>query len=753
MFGSETITNFPDNEDITVNQSNQLTFADKEYNPITYSGTGRKILRKNMVNGVNVLIQQMISDPNTIYIIQYDYDLNGAEIKVPEGCTLDFQGGSLSNGIIEFKNTTLINRVTIKNIVLKGTLLNNQVDITWFGVRPETSPSPNGVDVSDTLQMVIDFISLYSRQGALNTTLFIPKGWYGISKTIYIRNRYINIVGEKGIGLPTIYALKEMFAMFQNDETSTIKDVRILIKNINFWGDNKSVSIDHFSNYDSLVKYGLYFSKGFLYAHCENCIFEIFKRWAIFINEAYPIHLKKIKVSNCHNGIYLTGNVNGCSITESLFQRIKYFGVSANNAYTLTISNNCFDNLGSAAIYLGNGSNYVITNNYFEACSVFGIQPHYFNNNPMPKRVYAPIVINGASNSRIVDYGSEEELDNANMFARTYSCRAEICYNSLQQSNQEGALDCFVFASSLKYSAINNNMIWTYPTEEASNNYSVLGCSTDSQTTNIHDIEITNNSRGTTTLFEKRISFIDDLANPYNNKESFIWNIYHNDVPINPKLEGDLIKHLNGYIFSATPSLKFENEFYKGKKVFKVTNNGLWVYKLKAGNGEAYTSYFSDEELTDCKFELKYYYKKDIDSDWVLMTYITSSIQVSIPVKEGNVFTEPQINIVGSTPKEIVQDDMFYWGNLINTYLNSYILPVGTKIKIIDNNSIDYAVSLGTEQSLFLPMKNGVVYGTAEEREIIDTSMLPFTEYFDTTLNKPVWWTGSKWVDATGAEV
>lgn len=25
--------------------------------------------------------------------------------------------------------------------------------------------------------------------------------------------------------------------------------------------------------------------------------------------------------------------------------------------------------------------------------------------------------------------------------------------------------------------------------------------------------------------------------------------------------------------------------------------------------------------------------------------------------------------------------------------------------------------------------------------------------YYDTTLQKPIWWTGSKWVDATGADV
>ena len=26
-------------------------------------------------------------------------------------------------------------------------------------------------------------------------------------------------------------------------------------------------------------------------------------------------------------------------------------------------------------------------------------------------------------------------------------------------------------------------------------------------------------------------------------------------------------------------------------------------------------------------------------------------------------------------------------------------------------------------------------------------------QYFDTTIDKPIWWTGTKWVDATGADV
>ena len=52
------VTNAPDEEDLTsvnVGGTDVLKFKDKVYNPLTYSGMGRKILRKNMVNGVNTL--------------------------------------------------------------------------------------------------------------------------------------------------------------------------------------------------------------------------------------------------------------------------------------------------------------------------------------------------------------------------------------------------------------------------------------------------------------------------------------------------------------------------------------------------------------------------------------------------------------------------------------------------------------------------------------------------------------------------
>lgn len=115
------VTNFPDDEDLTV-KDGKLKFKDKAYDPNNYSGFGRKYLRRNMVDGVNVLTQEMISEPNVIYIIQYDYDLRGETITIPEGCTLDFQGGSFSNGTLSLSNNNTVN--------LNGGTLYTPIEIT-----------------------------------------------------------------------------------------------------------------------------------------------------------------------------------------------------------------------------------------------------------------------------------------------------------------------------------------------------------------------------------------------------------------------------------------------------------------------------------------------------------------------------------------------------------------------------------------------------------------------------------------------
>lgn len=111
--GGGTIINLADDEDIeSVGQDLKvLKFADRAYNPGTHVGMGYKILRRNIIDGKNILTQDMVNQPHTIYMIQYDFDLDGATIKIPEGCILDFQGGSIVNGKVfsDNKTTRIVN--------------------------------------------------------------------------------------------------------------------------------------------------------------------------------------------------------------------------------------------------------------------------------------------------------------------------------------------------------------------------------------------------------------------------------------------------------------------------------------------------------------------------------------------------------------------------------------------------------------------------------------------------------------------
>lgn len=113
-----TIHNLIDEEDLTEKNCHVIKFKDRKYNPAIASGKGYKILRKNWVDGKNILTQEMINDANTVYEIRYDFDLNGESITIPKGCILDFKGGNFNNGIINSVDT-IINQYKF-NCIVKG---------------------------------------------------------------------------------------------------------------------------------------------------------------------------------------------------------------------------------------------------------------------------------------------------------------------------------------------------------------------------------------------------------------------------------------------------------------------------------------------------------------------------------------------------------------------------------------------------------------------------------------------------------
>ena len=145
------VYNQADNEDleeVIQDGKSVLHFKDKLYNPEEYSGYGRVWLRKNIKKSSlcdccddtekNILTQNMFfkqdnisPNTNTIYIIQYDYDLDGNTITIPSDSVLVFDGGRFSNGQIVLDNTlvvppTLDLNDVFKNITIGGTYKEGQ---------------------------------------------------------------------------------------------------------------------------------------------------------------------------------------------------------------------------------------------------------------------------------------------------------------------------------------------------------------------------------------------------------------------------------------------------------------------------------------------------------------------------------------------------------------------------------------------------------------------------------------------------
>lgn len=120
----------PDDEDIVgviKDGKTYLKFKDREYSPKNHLSKGMIILRKNLYGTdacsiddedhlINRLSQIMLSQENTIYVIKYDFDLNGGIITVPEGCTLWFQGGTINNGSIYLSDTILEGILKLEDI-------------------------------------------------------------------------------------------------------------------------------------------------------------------------------------------------------------------------------------------------------------------------------------------------------------------------------------------------------------------------------------------------------------------------------------------------------------------------------------------------------------------------------------------------------------------------------------------------------------------------------------------------------------
>ena len=165
--GAETVTfNEADWTIISNGTDAWIAGQDKPYAPENFSGMGRVVLKKNLVEveeevdgetvtvTKNLLTQDMfykddpenegqrIPNTNTIFVIKYDFEL-AENVTIPQSCILEFEGGSIANASgssysITGYNTGIVAplvKIFDTNIELAGSWNVDEVYPEWFGAK------------------------------------------------------------------------------------------------------------------------------------------------------------------------------------------------------------------------------------------------------------------------------------------------------------------------------------------------------------------------------------------------------------------------------------------------------------------------------------------------------------------------------------------------------------------------------------------------------------------------------------------
>lgn len=103
---------------------------------------GKIILRKNIVEiedsihgkvKKNVLYQDMFTQNNTIYEIRYDFNLEESSITIPNNCVLKFVGGSIKNGGVNLNNCTIeADYICFFDVHIQGYTKDKLFKSKWF---------------------------------------------------------------------------------------------------------------------------------------------------------------------------------------------------------------------------------------------------------------------------------------------------------------------------------------------------------------------------------------------------------------------------------------------------------------------------------------------------------------------------------------------------------------------------------------------------------------------------------------------
>ena len=90
---------------------------------------------KHVVLQQNKTLHEQIRTTNTIYEIRYSFNLGGAQVNLPSNCVLKFDGGNITNGILNGRQTKIESTPAhiFDNVSIIGSWDVAESYVEWFG--------------------------------------------------------------------------------------------------------------------------------------------------------------------------------------------------------------------------------------------------------------------------------------------------------------------------------------------------------------------------------------------------------------------------------------------------------------------------------------------------------------------------------------------------------------------------------------------------------------------------------------------
>lgn len=657
--GGGIITNMADDEDLysTDGSVSVLKFKNKDYVPENFSGLGRIYLRKNMQLNKNVLTQEMINTANTRYIIQYDYDLNEAEITIPEGCVLDFQGGSLRNGNVNLNYCNIKGKglkCNIKKIPNIGLYLSSFLsDITDKDLNASVLNSL----ISEEVPILVDYHEIYFSK-ELNVTGSV------VIETIGAQNANFNFIEEE-------------------DQNGLVWSSPGRMSYINKLNINANGYALDFSNANSMC----YRSK------FSNMEITSYNKTAVYAGDnlfpgnsghrCFDITFEKVHVSAPKgNGFWgMNGNtmkffyVSSSNIADSLFYNCQGTFLSCNNQYSAT----------TAITFYKTRKNFANTMERFYStfisCNIEDYQGKLFDcDNDVSYNFFVFISCCFYANSI-----SGEIKESMFRFNNIFRCAFISCSNLYD--NESGNIGMISYDSNISNSIIPIYHDYTKPIT-ISDKYG---------------------------HFEKYYSAAKDKrTGPMEqDQQPEIYNKIYDNIDTG-------IANIKSIVYSERKSLVINNTS---------VNSSSIQFRGNIPNGHYDISCEKDDGTN---FIVSYW-------NIVFSNKVPRQIYKMYLTNKNENTTIIFRNMAGAKAPN--------YGCSTPSGLNYSLLPGCTIEATIVPDTIN-AVPMVIVKETFAQTTHG---GNTLNRP--STNIYQGYQYYDITLNKPIWWTGSKWVDATGADV